>query len=245
MKVLFWDVETSSMDLMIRTYQLKNYTSYFDPKLIERDWTMLGASWAYDDEEPRVISVSTRNPLDDRKVVERLHKVLGKADALVGHNSDAFDLKKFNTRAVFYGLDPLAKKIRLDTLKMARKYFKFSSNKLSYICNYLGLEAKDESPDWDKCLEGDAQELRYMRQYNKQDVVATRELYYKLRGWHDTHPRMQDKVRDIEGREVEVCKVCGSPELKKDGTRLVASGRRKQKFQCLSCGSYQIGGFIN
>lgn len=241
MKSLYWDVETSSIDLRVRTYQLKNFVKYFDPKLIERDWTMLGAAWAFDDGPPKVISVSPQNPLDDRHVVEVLHGVLNEADILIGHNSDQFDLKKFNTRAIYYGLPPIAPKTQIDTLKIARKYFKFTSNKLSYISEYLGVGEKDEAPDWDLCLEGDARELRYMRKYNKQDVIVTRKVYKKLMSWHHTHPRTAEMPRDAMGIPVSVCVKCGSPDLMRQGYRYLLGGRKRQRLQCQSCFGWQAG----
>lgn len=244
-KTIIWDVETSTMDIALRTYQLKNYIKYFDPKMITRDWSMLGAAWGdLDHKKVEVISVSPQNPLDDRHVIETLHGVLSEADVLIGHNSDAFDIKKFNTRAIFYDLPPICPKIQIDTLKMARKYFKFSSNRLSYICDFLGIEAKDESPDWEKILAGDPKELRYMRRYNKKDVVCTRELYKKLRAWHHTHPNVQDPVRDIAGGVVRVCRKCGEPSVIKKGFKLLTGGRKRQQLQCSSCHGWQPGDLV-
>jgi len=244
-KVLFWDVETTSIDVVVRTYRLRNHIKYFSPDLISRDWSMLGAAWAYGDGEPVAVSVTAKDPLNDEKVIRKLHEVLGRAEVLVGHNSDGFDLKMFNTRAAYYGLRPLSQKVQLDTLKMARKYFRFSSNKLSYVCQYLGLEMKDNSPDWDECLLGNAKELRYMREYNKQDVVATRDLYHRLKSWHHNHPRVADKLKAIDGSDVDSCPVCGSADSKKNGTKLMGSGRRKQVIQCLGCGKFRQGGFVS
>lgn len=238
MRKLFWDVETSSLDLLIRTYQLKNNTRYFSPDDIIREWCMLGAAWAIDDGPPKAVTVSHKDPFDDRHVIEKLHGVLSKADVLIGHNSDQFDLKKFNTRAIYYDLPPIGQKVQIDTLKMARKYFKFSSNKLSYIAKYLGITNKDESPEWDLILDGSKKELDYMKKYNKQDVVVTRELYYKLANFHDTHPRIMPLAEDTAGNTVTNCKKCGGA-LKKNGTRLTATGIKRQMMTCTQCGGCQ------
>jgi len=244
MKKLFWDVETTTLDLLISTYQLKNNQKYFNHKDIVRDWSMLGAAWAFDDGKPIAISVSPQHPLDDKEVIKYLHGILSEADVLIGHNSDNFDIKKFNTRAISYGLPPLAPKVKIDTLKIARKHFKFTSNTLSYLCNFLGVSAKDDAPNWKKCIEGDAEELRNMREYNKNDVIATRDLYYKLMSWHDTHPNINNKVTDIKGKPVIVCNKCGSPELQRRGKHTLASGRQRQRYQCQSCGGWQQGKMI-
>ena len=122
-KILFWDIETTDLELAIRTYGLKNYTKYFNHKTIKRDWTMLGASWKFKgDMRPSVVSVKASDPFNDEGVVRVLYQVLQEADVLVGHNSDRFDLKKFNTRALHYGLAPLHIRTQqtVDTLKIAK-----------------------------------------------------------------------------------------------------------------------------
>lgn len=244
MRSLIWDVEKTDLDLKVRAYQLKNQTRYFDPKLIERDWTLLGAAWMrVEDDRATAISVLPETPLDDYGITVHLHKVLSEVDVLIGHNSDNFDLKTFNTRAVFYDLPPIPPPRTIDTLKIARKYFKFTSNKLSYICSYLGLELKDESPDWQKCIEGDPDELRYMRHYNKQDVVATKDLYLKLRSYHHTHPSVP-KPKDARGISVTVCHKCASPNLIRSQVRYTASGRARQQWKCKDCYGYTTGKLI-
>ena len=99
-KILYWDVETSTMDVLHRTYQLKQYSNYLNHKDIVRDWTMLSCAWAYVglDEAPKVVSIKPSDPLNDEGIIRHVHMILSDADILVGHNSDRFDLKKFNAR---------------------------------------------------------------------------------------------------------------------------------------------------
>lgn len=242
MKAIIWDVETTDLELLIRTYQLKNYTKYFNPDTIRRDWTMLGAAWMdLDSDRPQCISVHPDKPLDDYGVTCKIHSVLKDADILIGHNSDRFDYKKFNTRAIYYDLPPISPKLSIDTLKMAKKYFAFTSNKLSYLCEYLKVgEYKENSPDWGKIINGCPKELRYMRKYNKQDVVATKALYLKLKSYHHTHPvdPRSATVRDVEGNPVLVCKYCLSPDIVRAKPRILASGRKRQQWSCKGCNKY-------
>lgn len=242
MKALIFDIECSDMDLLIKNYGLRLNIKYLKPKQIQRDWTLFGASCMWlDEDRPKAISIHPDKPLDDYEVTKWLYDEIAKADAIIGHNSDKFDIKKLNTRAIFYGLPPLPPKIQIDTLKMARKYFAISSNSLSYLCEFLGVGFKDESPDWGKILDGDKKEIAYMRKYNKQDVIATKAVYEKLRGWHHTHPNMNHpKVRDTEGQEVEVCRVCQSPNLYVSKHRITNAGIVKVQKQCQEegCGSY-------
>lgn len=235
-KILFWDVETSSIDLKVTTYSLKNYNRYFHYDTVQRDWTMLGASWAFNDEPVKCMSVSSKDPLNDYELVVKLHGVLSQADVLVAHNGDAFDLKKFNSRAIFHGLEPLPPlKHTVDTLKVCRSVFKFTSNSLGFLCQHLKLEhQKTESPDWDKILQGDVEELSKMRFYNRLDVEALRSLFYRIRPWIKNHPNLlvYNKVPDLPKG---VCTVCGSHDTRKEGFQYSRTGKsKKQKYFCKS-----------
>ncbi len=241
--ILYWDVETSSIDIRYRTYDLGVKIKRFDPDTIERDWTILSIAWAFNDDPVRCIGVSPQNPLNDKEVVRQFHEILDNADYIVGHNMDAFDLKKFNTRAAFYGLAPIGQKNSIDTLKIARKYFKFTSNKLRYVAKFFQIDQKDDSPDWDKCLEGNSESLSYMRQYNKQDVEVTRQLYKKLAPYHFTHPNMNSKspVRDEAGDILEnICPVCVSANTHKKG-KVFRRSKVVQSYLCNDCGHRFIG----
>lgn len=238
-KTLIWDVETSSIDILHRCYDLRVKISRFDQKDIVRDWTMLGASWKLLNGPISCISVSPKDPLNDYEVIRKLHEVLSDADILIGHNSDAFDIKKFNTRALYYDLTPIPPKRSIDTLKVAKKYFKLTSNKLAYLATYLKVDAKDESPNWNKILLGDSEELAAMREYNKKDVIVTERVYLKLRAWIDNHPNMNlaNPLKDIEGNDVECCPVCQSTDFKRDGFRYTKTSK-KQRFFCKSHQGY-------
>jgi hypothetical protein len=61
---------------------------------------------------------------------------------------------------------------QVDTLSLARKYFKNDSDTLGYWLARLGQTGKDkmEEEDWDLCKAGDQKALNKMLKYNKQDV---------------------------------------------------------------------------
>lgn len=236
-QILFWDIETSSIDIKYRTYDLSVKIKRFDPETIERDWTMLSVAWAFNDEPVRCIAVSPKNPLNDYEIVRQFHEVLSQADYIVGHNMDAFDLKKFNTRAAYYKLHPIGQKQSIDTLKIARKYFKFTSNKLRYVAKFFQIDQKDDSPDWDAVLNGDVDAHAYMRQYNKQDVEVTRQLYKALAPYHTTHPDMNVKapVVDVKGKKIYgICPVCSSADTFKNGYYYQRTSKRQQ-WKCRGC----------
>lgn len=202
---------------------------------------MLSAAWKPLGGKAECVAVSPKNVFNDKEVVRAYHDALSDADIWIGHNFDAFDIKKFNTRAIFHKLKPVAPKPTIDTLKIARKHFKFTSNKLAYLAVFLGLEAKDESPDWIKVMQGDEKELRKMVKYNKQDCVATEDVYLTLRPWMQNHPNMNvlSPVRDIAGNKIPQCPNCSGVNLIKNGNRYSPTGI-KQRLTCKDCGAHSF-----
>ena len=71
----------------------------------------------------------------------------------------------------------------IDTLKMARAGFKFNSNKLDYMGDYLGLgqKIKTEFNLWkDITLKNCPIAMNKMVKYCKRDVTLLEEVYNKL-----------------------------------------------------------------
>lgn len=236
-RMLVWDIESSSIDILHRQYDLTVNTKRFKPDEIVRDWNIFSVAWKLiGSDKVNCISVSSKNPTNDLEVVKMFHSVLMEVDILIGHNSDAFDLKKFNARAIYHGLAPIPKKTQIDTLKEARKHFKFTSNKLSYLANYLGIDSKDDSPDWNKILDGDANELSIMREYNKKDVIVTEQLYLKLASWMNTHPNISvyTPIKDVEGKKITSCPKCNSMNYQRAGFFYSKVGK-KQRYCCGDC----------
>lgn len=240
-KVLVFDIETTDMELSVNTYSLKNHIRYFDPKTIKRDWSILGVAWKeLGEERVNCISVSPQDPFNDYHVVRAFHEELQDTDTIIGHNSDKFDIRKFNARCLYYDLPPIPPRTQIDTLKIARKYFEFSSNKLSYLADFLGVSSKDQSPDWRAIMSGDRDELRKMRDYNRQDVIVTEQVYNKIMGWHATHPHIAPDLRDIEGNMIESCPKCGSGNVGKSGLRYNQK-TIVQRMVCKDCGGWFNG----
>lgn len=189
------------------------------------------------------VSIKASEPLNDEGIIRHIHPILDEADILVGHNSDKFDLKKFNTRAMYYGLNPIIRKPSqtVDTIKIARKAGAFTSNSLDYLCKFLGIEQqKMKAPDWDKVLEGDANEIRYMRQYNKADILCGKELYRRFLPADDRHPNVSRIInkRDTNNDYVQLCPRCGSANWVNNGEVYNKKANKiKKRIKCNDCGS--------
>lgn len=245
MKILNWDIETSPMLLADFSLFNKNNTSH---KNIVQDWFIICAAWKWlDEKKPEGIKITDnkrrfkRDHTDDYIVVKKLHEVLSEADLIVGHNADAFDWKKFNTRVIKHGLPPIPKVRSVDTYKIARKEFKFSSNKLDYITQYLGLSGKKPTSDglWLRAMNGDAEAIQEMFEYNLEDVVIGEQAYLKLRPFYTMHANLST-VNDHMDDHTTKCPKCNSDKLQKRGVSRTNAGVF-QRYQCQSCNGWSRG----
>jgi hypothetical protein len=180
-----------------------------------------------------------RDRTNDKALVGHLWHYLDQADIIVAHNGDRFDLRKINARAVLHGLGPPSPYRTVDTLKIARRHFKFDSNRLDDLSKYLGLGSKLPHTGkhlWLSCMAGDEEAWRLLRRYNRHDVVLLERVYLQLRPWSTTHPNLTWFSR-ADGD----CPVCESHETKKSGWHYNRTSRR-QRRTCLNCGHrYNLG----
>jgi hypothetical protein len=169
-----------------------------------------------------------------------LWRYFDEADVIVAHNGDQFDLTKSNARFITHGFKPPRPYKTIDTLKIARKHFSFSSNKLDDLGQYLGLGAKLPTGGfglWEACMKGDLKAWEKMREYNIQDVRLLEQVYLKLRPWATGHPNLSAYSGD------HVCPTCSSSKIQRRGFT-VARVQVRQRFHCQSCGSWFSGKII-
>lgn len=230
-KGLIYDLETSN--LLALTFSL--YPEAISHENIVEDWHIHCASWKWLGKD-KVTTVSEKDR-DDREVCRRLREEMLKADFLITHNGIKFDNKKLNTRFHHHGLGPIPPIPTVDTLKEARASMAFTSNRLDYIGQYLGVGRKlQNSPGlWRRAFLGDKKALRDMARYNVQDVLLEEEVYLELRSYMKNHPNFNV----IMGTE-DNCRVCGSNDLIKRGYN-VTKVTKKQRYQCSSCGAWSEG----
>jgi Zn-finger protein len=122
---------------------------------------------------------------NDAKILNHLHDLMQSADIIAGHNVDAYDMKRAQTRFLLNGISPVTDnegryKKTQDTLKIARSKFAFESNCLDYISQRLGLGAKDKitNEDWLKIVkEGDEKTLNKVHRYCRGDVKNGKGVY--------------------------------------------------------------------
>ena len=242
-KIAKWDIETSPM--VVATFGL------FDQNIsigsVIHDWFIICASWQWEGQD-HINSVKLtdfpkrfkKDFRDDEDVVKAIHNMLMQADIIVAQNGDNFDIKKLCARAIYHKLPPLPYIPSVDTLKEARRTFKFTSNKLDYIGQFLTGEAKMDTPTglWMKAMSGDREAIGIMSEYCDQDIVLLTKVYEALKPHMKNHPNMNV----FSGGDYQ-CPTCQSPNIVRQGLKVTRAGK-KQKWQCQACGAWSVGATI-
>lgn len=171
---------------------------------------------------------------DDKRLIEGIWHLVNKADIVIAHNGDRFDIPALNTRFLINGIRPPLPYRTIDTKKIAKNTFRFSSNSMDYLNRELGLQRKIDTDGmklWIACLRGDEKALATMESYNRGDIIALEQLYLKLRSWMKSHPNLGVYLGDEE----TVCPVCGSPDVLFDG-QYMTDVSEFDTYQCNVCG---------
>lgn len=169
-----------------------------------------------------------------KKMVKEAWNLINEADAVVGYNSQAFDMKVLNREFLLENLPKPDHYKNIDLLKTVKGNFKFISNKLDHVSRELGIGKKTSHQGfdlWQSCMNNDSKAWKLMEKYNKNDVKLTEDLYNKLQGWLITPFNYNDYVHD------EVCPNCGSKNLIKHGIYRARTASY-QKFKCNNCYSH-------
>jgi predicted RNA-binding Zn-ribbon protein involved in translation (DUF1610 family) len=160
-------------------------------------------------------------------------KVLCYAAKWLGDKEVVFDsIHKTNRKKMLKGIHGLINEA--DGIRTVRSNFKFTSNKLDYVSQQLGLGKKEEHEGfdlWVKCMDKDNAAWGRMEKYNIQDVVLLEKLYYRLLPWIKNLPN-----HNLEA-DAPVCPSCGSQHLHRSGTRKTVTALY-QRYKCSDCGSW-------
>jgi DNA polymerase elongation subunit (family B) len=169
-----------------------------------------------------------------KAMVENAWTLLDEADAVVGYNSQNFDMKILHKEFIMIGLPPPSPYKNIDLLKTVKGKFRFLSNKLDHVSQELGIGKKTSHQGfelWQKCLEDDVSAWKLMKKYNKQDVLLTEKLYEKLKGWIVTPFNHNNHSHN------DVCPNCGSHDLVKNGIQRNRTNSY-QRYKCNNCYSH-------
>jgi predicted RNA-binding Zn-ribbon protein involved in translation (DUF1610 family) len=239
-RILTLDIETAP--LSVHCWGIWEQDVGLD--MIKDEWSILSfsARWLGD---KRVIFKCTGGRgadlvRDDKPLCGWLWELLDMADIVVTQNGKAFDMKKINARMLMHGVGPYSPVRVVDTKLIARRHFAFTSNRLAWMSKHVNRDARKSEHKrfpgfelWSECLRDNPAAWREMRAYNALDVIATEELYLRLRPWMDNHPNVA-----VYGDSTELaCPKCGGHNLQRRGTAVSQTGRY-QRFQCVDCGGW-------
>ena len=237
-RILLYDVETSpNLGYVWSKYQQ-------DVIAFEEEWHLLSFAWKWRGEKKVQVlgqddwpAQFRRDPTDDRSLAWNLHQLMDEADVTIAHNGDRFDLRKANARFVIHGFPPPSPSRSIDTLKIARRRFMFTSNKLGDLGHALNVGGKAPTggfATWLGCMGGDPKAWAKMKKYNKADVELLERVYDKLLPWADNHPNLSL----ISGRP-DACPKCGV-----EGQMIMRQKNRhygvtrSNVYQCKACMAY-------
>lgn len=233
-KIMLYDIETApSKGWFWRLWDT-------DVLEVDEDWYILSFAWKELGSKTTHVralpdyKTYKKDPQNDYELCKDLHKLMSEYDIIIAHNGDSFDSKKVNTRFVIHKMDPPAPYRSIDTLKVARRYFKFDSNKLDDLARYLGIGRKVRTGGktlWFDCMNGIIKAWNLMKRYNKMDVVLLEKVYLRLRPWMTQHPNL-----DVFSDEA-CCPKCQSTNLQSRGKAISNSGIFT-RFQCQDCGGW-------
>ena len=233
-RILLLDIETAPIKAYV--WRLWKQDIYIDQ--IVSDWFMLtwSAKWLFADEvmSNRLTSQEAQEE-DDSRIVNNIWKVLNEADIVIAHNGERFDIPKIKSRFLVHGLPPTTFYQQIDTMKVAKREFGFSSNKLEALARTFGIEGKSSTDFnlWAACLQGNVEALKYMEEYNKQDVLVLESVYLVMRPYIKGHPNYNLFVDSEE----PVCPHCGHNELVFSGYYYYTPTGKYKNFRCTHCGA--------
>lgn len=229
-KVLYLDIETFPLTILAWGVYEQNALSVQEHSLI----CCFSAKWMggrhITKALPDYAGYSRRSP-NDRKLVLDLWNLFDEADIVVTQNGEKFDIKTIKARFIYHNLKPPSDFKSIDTLKVARSVFRFASNKLDDMGDYLGLGRKIQTGGfdlWKRCMAGEKRAWKTMKRYNAQDVTLLEKVYLRLRPFIKDHPT----IGMFTGKMT--CPKCGSPKIQAHGF-YHSKTAKYQRYKCMSC----------
>lgn len=199
-------------------------------RLIESSYVMCWAAKWYGQREVMFDSVHQSSP---KAMLKRIHKLLDEADVVMHYYGSRFDIPTLNKEFVMYGMTPPAPYKEIDLLNVVRQKFKFTSNKLDYVCQKLGLGKKHDTDFelWVACMQKDPKAWKVMERYNRQDVLLLEKLYDRIRPWikgHANHSVYESAL---------ICPNCASTQITRRGFHYTSTSKY-QRYNCGGCGNW-------
>lgn len=203
---------------------------------------VFGYKWLGDSKAQSIMATKkdfTGDPLTDSTILKQIHEVMSEADIIVSWYGEGHDFPFTTTRLAQAGMYLDQEIKHIDLMKVAKKAFSLSSNRLNNVAKFFNLELKTDIDKkvWADCWRGDYDALTEMAAYCRQDVEVLHQIYDKLVPLTNRLPHMGVH----KGRCAEhSCSKCGSTKLEGNGRR-VTKLHTYQRLRCLDCGGSTKG----
>lgn len=237
-RILLYDIETMAN----LSYVWAKYEQ--DVIAVNKHWYMITFAYKWlGEKKTHVLSLPDfplykKDTTNDKQLIEALWKLFDEADVIIAHNGNSFDTKKANARFIKHGLLPPTPYKQIDTKLVAKRYFRFDSNKLDDLGDYFNIGRKINTGGfelWLGCASGDRKSWRLMCKYNKQDVVLLEKVYNRMLPYMNNHPNYNMLLDTTHS-----CPNCGSNKLQKRGLAFTRISK-SQRYQCKDCGAWSQG----
>lgn len=235
-KILLIDIETSPFRAWVwGLYKQRiSHNSIFKTNGKMENWFVISwaAKWLYDENVMSdIVTPKEAKKRDDNRIMGSIWKLLDEADIVIAHNGDRFDIRKLNARFIDNGFMPPSPYKTIDTLKVARREFAFTSYKQDYLTKHFQLEQKlsTEFDLWIDCMNGIQERLDEMLEYNRHDVLGLEEVYLKFRPYIKNHPNLGVLMDE------DVCPNCGSEHLEETDSVYFTTANKFPVFRCGNC----------
>lgn len=231
--ILVLDIETSPMLGM--TFGMYDQSLSLKHVLQHSGILSYCGMWLHDG-EPFYQDLRGRDPYDDKELVEQLWTLLDTCDVLVTINGKKFDVRKIHYRAMAHGLGRPRAYQHCDAQRLSKTYSMPDSHKLEHISKVYGHSYKEghgKFPGielWRECLQDNIEAWKEMETYNKQDVVATAEVYKKIRGWGYPGVDLSKFYKDQKR-----CVHCGSKQVQKVPGDIHMQANSYRQYRCAGC----------
>ena len=231
---LFFDIETS---FNVGIFWRSGYNLNINPGDIIHERAIICICYKWEGEE-EVHSLQWDSKQSDKAMLKKFLKVMAQANEIVAHNGDRFDMKWLRTRCIFHGLPMPPVHNTIDTLKEAKRYFNFNSNKLDYIAKFLGVGKKMDTGGldlWkDIVFKKSPEAMAKMVAYCQMDVNVLQAVFDKLNSY--TQSKVNYAV--LRGGDKYDCPQCGTTNVWYNKKVTTSAGTIHHWLICKPCKKY-------
>lgn len=235
-KILVLDIETSN--IIAKVWGLWNNNVALNQVIKHSSIFSYAAKFIGDDKIYYNDTFNQKDKRDDKKIVNEIIQLINESDFVLGHNSTKFDLPRIRARQLINKLESMKLVQEIDTLKIAKKFLGFDSNKLEHLTHMLCTKHKKLIKKefhgqelWNEFENGNESAQKNMKDYNILDILSLEELYVDHISQYDY---MTPNFSSFNDSPIFRCN-CGNDSFKPAGFHITKKSKF-EKFRCTKCG---------